>query len=322
MVTEWQFFVTMDSDNELRAGSPRCGSMSRGDVPVPQGDSTVKESSASSPHDAVTRKIRNPLLNPQATPPLAQLPVPAAQSEPPPRIAAGLVPPNDVSGNIHPFPAPSPADQQDKSSAGSTMARHKGLVIVVAIVVAGTAVDIFLWRMSSARHAKTAHLMEAIATSTAFANATEFPRTTSATSTVPIAEPLLDRSPSEVGGETAEVDLAQDGIAARGGKKKLDVANDQQSQVVEASATELVASSKSVGSLERTKPRIGSQTERPSPRPRSEPRSSQAVVKPKPKKDIRGKSTPKGGDDFGMDLRTTSARRPTTTIDEKDPYSP
>jgi hypothetical protein len=296
--------------------------MSRGDVPVSQGDSTVKESSAFSPHDAVTRKIRNPLLNPQATPPLAQLPVPAAQSEPPPRIAAGLVPPNDVSGNIHPFPPPSLADQKDKSAAGSTRARHKGLVIVVAIVVAGTAVDIFLWRTSSARHAKTAHLMETIATSTAFANATELPRTASATSTVPIVEPLRDRSPSEVSGKTAEVDLALDGIAASGGKKKLDVANDLQSHVVEASATELVASGKSVGSLEKTDLKIGAQTKRTSPRPLSEPRSSQAVVKPKPKKDIRGKSTPKGGDDFGMDLRTTTARRPTTTIDEEDPYSP
>jgi len=316
---EWQLSVTMCSDNELGAGSPRRGSTSRGVVPVPQGDAPTKESSALSPHDAVTRKIRNPLLGPQ--PQLAQLPVPAAQSEPPPRIAAGLVPPNDVSGNIH-FPPPSLADQKDKSSAGSTRARHKGLVIVVAIVVAGTAVDIFLWRTSSARHAKTAHLMETIATSTAFANATELPRTASATSTVPILEPFRGRSPSEISGKTAEVDLALDGIAARGGKKKLDVANNLQSQVVEASATELVASSKSVGSLEKTDLKIGAQKERPSPLPASEPRSSQAAVKPKSKKDIRGKSTPKGGDDFRVDLRTTSARRPTTTIDEEDPYSP
>jgi hypothetical protein len=296
--------------------------MSRGDVPVSQGDSPAKESSAVSPHDAVTRKIRNPLLDPHAPPPLAQLPVPAAPSVPSPRIAVGLVPPNDVSGNIHPFPPPSLADQKDKSSAGSTRARHKGLVIVVAIVVAGTAVDIFLWRTSSARHAKTARLMDTIATSTAFANATELPGTASATSTVPIVEPLRDRSPSEVRGKSAEVNLALDGIAARGGKKKLDVANDLQRQAVEASPTEPVASSTSAGSLEKTDLKIGAQTERPSPRPASEPRSSQAAVKPKSKKDIRGKSTPKGGDDFRVDLRTTSARRPTTTIDEEDPYSP
>jgi hypothetical protein len=160
----------------------------------------------------------------------------------------------------------------------------------VAIVVAGTAVDIFLWRTSSERHAKTAHLMETIATSTAFANATEMPRTASAASTVTRVGPLPGRSHSEVGGKTAKVDLTLDGIAAGRDKKKLDVANDLQSQVVEASAT----------------------------------RSSQTAVKPKPKpkRDIRGKSTPKGSDDFRMDLRTTSARRPTTTIDKKDPYSP
>ena len=278
----------MDSDNELSAGSPRCGSMSRGEVPVSHGHSPAKESSALSPHDAVTREIRNPLLDPHAPPSLAPLPVPAARSEPPPRIAAGLVPPNDVSGNVHPFPPPSLADQKDKSSAGSTRARHKGLVIIVAIIVAGTAVDIFLWRTNSARHAKTAHLMEPIATSAAFANATELPRTASATSTVPRVEPPPDRSHCEIGRKTAKVDLALDGIAAGRGKKKLDVANHLQSQVVEASAT----------------------------------RSSQTAVKPKPKKDIRGKSTPKGSDDFRMDLRTTSARRPTTTIDKRDPYSP
>jgi len=270
----------MDSDNELSAGSVRLGSTTGGDVEVPHGDSPAKESSVVSSRDAVTRKIRNPLLKSEETTPVVQVQVSLASSEPPPRTAAELVPPIDVSENIHPFPPVAQGKQDDKSSGGSTKARHKGLAIVVAVVVAGTAVDIFLWRTSSARHAKTAPLAGAIATSTAFSNAVDLPGTASSTSTVPLVEPLPDRSHSEVSGKTAVVDLVP----------------------------------------EDADPKIGARSERPSARPAELARPAQAALKPK--KDVRGKSTPKGGDDFGMDLRTTTGRRPTTTIDERDPYSP
>jgi hypothetical protein len=310
----------MNSDNDLSAVSARCGSTSRGDVASPNGDPPAKEGIATSSRDAVTRKIRNPLLDPQATPPLVPLPVSSAPSEPPPRIVAGLVPPIDISENIHPFPPLSATDQEDKSSGGPIRARHKGLVIVVAIVVAGTAVDIILWRTSSARHTNIAHQTTAIVTSTGVANAVDLPGSVSAASTVPIVEPLPDRTQSEVRGKTAGVPLAPDVLAVRGAKKKFDVTNNQQRYVVEASAPGLVVSSTSVGSLGNTDVKIGVQQELSSLRPASGARSSQAAMNPK--KDVRVKSTPKGGDEFGMDLRTSSARRPTTTIDEKDPYSP
>jgi hypothetical protein len=290
----------MDNDNELSACSAHRGSLSRGDVPFSDGNPPIKESVAISARDAVTRKIRNPLFDSQATPPLAQLPALSAPSEPPPRTAAGLDPPIDISENIHPFPPVFLADQEDKSSGGSIKARHKGLVIVVAVVVAGTAVDIFLWRSSSVRHANT-HQTEAIATSTAFANAVDLPRTAPAMSTVPMVEPLPDRSHSEASGKPTD-----------------DVAKGQQRHVVKASAAELVVSSKSVEPSETTDLKIGAQKELPSQNPASAARSSQATMKPK--KDV--KSSPKSGDEFGMDLRTTTARRPTTTIDERDPYSP
>jgi hypothetical protein len=309
----------MENDNELSAGSEHRGSLSRGDVPVPGGDPPVKNSVAISARDAVTRKIRNPLFDPQATPPLAQLTAPSAPSEPPPRTAAGLVPPIDISENIHPFPPEFLADQEDKSSCGSTRAKHKGLAIVVAVVVAGTAVDIFLWKSSSVGHAKTPQT-EAIATSTVFANAVDLPRTAPPTATVPIVEPLPDRRHSEARGKPADEDLALDGIAARGGTKKLDIAKDQQRHVVEASAAEPIVSSKSVELSQDTDLKIGAQKEHPSPRPASAARSSQAAMKPK--QNVKVKSSPKSGDEFGMDLRTTTARRPTTTIDESDPYSP
>jgi hypothetical protein len=144
--------------------------------------------------------------------------------------------------------------------------------------------------------------------------------TASATSAAPRVEPLPDQSHIEVSGKTADVDLALDGIAARGDKNKLEVAKDQQRYVLEASATDLVASSRSASASENTVLKIGARRKRPSVRPAAVARSAQAAVKPK--KDVRVKSTSKGGDDFGMDLRTTAARRPTTTIDERDPYSP
>jgi hypothetical protein len=167
-----------------------------------------------------------------------------------------------------------------------------GLAIVVAVVVAGTAVDILLWRTSSGRHPKTGPLSEAIAPSTEFARAEDLPGTAPATCAAPTCvaptvEPLPDRSQRAIGDETA---------------------------------LGFVPARKGVSSSGDIQLNIGPRRDRPALSLASSAPSSPAAVKTK--KEVRVKPTPDDGNDFGMDLRTTTARHPTTTIDERDPYSP
>ena len=292
----------MNNDNELSVVAVRRVVRKRRDVLVSPGDPPGENASDVPSRDATTRKIRNPLLRSEETTPAVDVPVQASSLEPgehlPPAID-GLVPPIDISENIHPFPPVFMADQKGKSSGGSKRTRHKGVAIVMAVFVAGTAVDIFLWRTSSARHARTAHLTEVGAVSTAFVTAVDLPGTASSTSTVSLVETLPDRSHSEM---------------------KLDVAKNQQCQDSEASAKVLVASRGSAGSSKSADLKLGTRRQRHGVRLAVVARSSRVAVKPK--KDVWGKSSPKGGDDLGMDPRTAKSRRPTMTIDERDPYSP
>ena len=277
-------------DDDLSVTPTHHGSPPHGVTTVPHVDSPPRDGDTSS-RDAITRKIRHPLLEAKATGPEAPQPASAAVSEPLPCEAGALVPPLDVSENIHPFALLPLPGQDNNPSAGPTRAGYKGLAIVVAVVVAGSAVDILLWSTSSGGHAEAGPSTEAIASSSRFANGEDLPGRSPTRSTAPRVEPLPAQGRVDDSAKTPDQVVTPDCSLARANTTKLDVAKDQQCHVTEVAA------------------------------PRRIPkRLPQAAAKLR--QDVRVKPTSKDDDDFSMDLRTSTARRPTTTIDETDPYAP
>jgi len=263
-----------------------------------QPDSLAKACAAIPRNEEITQKIRNPLPAP-AVPPAEGEPEAPVANEVTPCVAPVIELSMDISKNLHPqdiLPPPTedirPAakrvvNQPDRSSDKSAKVRHKGLIVVAVIVIAGTSIDVALWLTSGTPQARTERSVKTTAPASTLAGGEPVPGMSRAPSTLPKVEPL-------------PADNHVEAMAAVGAPAtNSDNPKDRQARAMKSSQS---------GPL----PVLA-------PAGAASPPSEGTV---RTKRDGKFKLPPRGGDDFGGELRSTKARRTTTTIDESNPYAP
>jgi len=301
-------------------------------------------------HDAITRRIRNPFLEtgalapqpdaeeetatpslPTASPPVDPdaTPLPPALDDPPPAAAHEdnslndnpfEAPFSEVSKNIHNLPTPLPGLSEDAADGPPKPKKH-GLIVVAFVIVAGVAVDVFLWKMTEQSSAETA---SPAAGPDVPASAQELVGKATARPAVPIIAPLPALSHIEISVLAENAELMLDGNAVEGNKLELDVPTDQVPHALEVSAPGFAPLKRMVSFAKDLYLVIELQRAAPSRPVAASPSPAPAVAaKPaKPQKTGRARTPTEPTDEFGSPFAPTPPKRPTTTIDETDPYAP
>jgi len=306
----------MDHEGELNVDLARGGISPDSIKATLQPDSPANGDASIPRNEEITRKIRNPLPAPASAPASAQADAPASApaevepeaseaSEVTPCVAPVIEMSMDVSKNLHPqelLPPPTedlrPAaktavKQAEAPSPKPAKVRHKGLIVVAVIVVAGTSIDLALWLTSGTRQENIGRSTSSIPPQSTSAGGDPVPGISRAPSTLPIVEPLPE------GSGNSEANPAKV-LATKGGAAvNSDLAKDNHPRAVKGPPSD------------------------PNPQlERADSVAPSAETTAKTKRDGKFKLAPKGGDDNGGDLRSTKARRTTTTIDEINPYAP
>jgi hypothetical protein len=293
-----------------------------GEILIPPSVDGVEPGDRASPHDAITRRIRNPFLEadagPQpeaaeetATPPLPtsappadpdETPLPADPDDSPLNANPFETPSSEISRNIHHIPTPLPGLSSD-SPEGAPQPKRHGLIVVAAVIVAGVAVDVFLWKTTGEGPAETAP--RAAATDVP-ASPVEPAGAVVAKPPVPIIAPLPARSHIEISVPAEKAAPVLDGGAGQGNELKLDVPPDQEPHVLEISAPGFAPLKHTVSFAKDLYLAI----------------ELQRTAAAKPKKNGRARAAAEPTDEFGSPFVPTTTKRPPTTIDETDPYAP
>jgi hypothetical protein len=271
----------MEKDKDMRLDHV-CEEVSSGAAAEPP----IHPPASLSTRDAVTKEIRNPLIRAEATVPAEEPSQPSQQEEsyrPPsarrtPVPGLVLVPPMDISENIHAF----------HPDIGNLKKRgNKGLYVILTIIVAGTIVDIFVWQASGGSRTE-------VGERTKVSKEPNLPasRERELKFSPPRVEPLSEN----VREEDAPPAPAAAGKATQPAPK-----NEQDAVTKPLESRQKIAPLKENLS------------------PRASVEHSPQAEKSRKKSAIR--STDVGVLEDGMDARSV-ARRPTTTLDETDPYSP
>lgn len=210
------------------------------------------------------------------------------------------------SGNIHLFalvpdspgskaPAPTPAKQ-----------KHKGLIVIAAVMVCGVVGNVALWRKSRDR-ANPAQV-----SALAYEKHAPVPSAREAAPVPSVLAPTIAPLPEgchvEITVQEAGAQLVLDGNVAAGNQIKLDVPRDDKPHLVEASAPGFLPFKRTVSFSQDVFLTISLQRQRGSA----------------PKRDVTAgvKLDGKHADDQGMSSRSNAAKRPASKIDEDDPYAP
>jgi hypothetical protein len=228
----------------------------------------------------------------------------------------------ELSGNIHLFSAvPEPPDDATEFVPPATQPRHKGLLVIAAVMVCGIAGNVALWKRSADRHPAS----EQSGTTFIPSLVQQTPQPVRELPPLPVLPPpeiapLPDRCRVEITVQEPGATLALDGNLAGGNQIKLDVPKEDKLHLVEASAPGFIPFTRSVNFTQDVYLTISLEKERPAPPP---------VTKEKPTRTAtrriatsRVKPDLKRADDGGMSSRPTGAKRSTSKIDEDDPYAP
>lgn len=275
--------------------------------------------------DAVTRRIRNPLLDPPPKTPAKSASTPTPVLAPPrdeeatPEVVVEV----DVSKNIHVFPiTTAPLELPLPRPTVAAPNKRHGAIVVTTVVLAGAAIDIFLWKTCGSRPATVT---------------TAPPAMIEPARTTPVVQPdgagpnarampLLPapaRSHVEITVHAAQATLVLDGKVLDGNPVKLDVASDRQPHLLEVTAPGFARFSRSVSfardldlviELQRAPPPVQADaTVAPT-------RAARATARtPQP---IRARAPARRNAASAADPWATGSRRSTSAIDEADPYAP
>lgn len=208
------------------------------------------------------------------------------------------------SGNIHVLPLVEAVDHGKVPAAAKAEQKHKGLMVIAAVMVCGVVGNVALWRKSSAR----VQPAEAVSLS---AEGRTNPLSAREVAPVPaLLPPTIAPLPApchlEITVEEPEAKLVLDGQVAPGNQIKLDVPKDDQLHLVEASAPGFLPFKRSISFSQDVFLNIALQKARAPSK-----RDVTAGVKPEGKH----------ADDQGTSSRS-NAKRPASQIDEDDPYAP
>lgn len=255
-----------------------------------------------------------------------------AATEPTPVIAPDLGRLMELSGNIHLFsavPQPALADEpipndvvaNDTVIAARPPNKHKGLLVIAAVMIGGVAGNVVLWNRSNDRQPRPA----SPAASSVPSLVQQTPQPTREPAALPVLPPpqiapLPDRCRVEITVQDAEARLALDGNLAGGNQIKLDVPKEDKVHIVEASAPGFIPFTRSVNFSQDVYLTISLEKERPPGHPISKDRPARAATRAVATS--RVKPDAKRADDIGIASRPTGTKRATSKIDEDDPYAP
>jgi hypothetical protein len=312
------------------------------DVVIPPSvDGTGEQASA---HDAITRRIRNPFSEtgalesqPEAEEKTATPSLPT--SSPPADPDATPLPPNhddhslatahaglldentpfsEVSKNIHNLPTPLPGLSDEAAGSPSKPKKH-GLIVVAIVIVAGVAVDVFLWKMTGESSVQSTP--QAVAAPDVSANVEEQIVSTIAKPPAPIIAPLPALSHIEISVQAENAKLTLDGKVVQDHQLKLDVPSDQDPHRLEVSAPGFAPLKRTVSFAKDLY--LAIELLRAPPLPRVSAGAGPArtpTAATKPKKNGRARAAAEPTDEFDSPFVPT--KRPPATIDETDPYAP
>jgi hypothetical protein len=201
------------------------------------------------------------------------------------------------SGNIHLFSlVPATAAKQ----------KHKGLMVIAAVMVCGVAGNVALWRKSRDLGTPAQPLTLPAEERAPTLPVREAPPAPSAPA--PTIAPLPEGCHVEITVQEAGAQLVLDGNVAAGNQIKLDVPKDDKPHLVEATAPGFLPFKRTVNFSTDVFLTISLQKQRSSP----------------PKRELTAgvKLDGRRADDQGMSPRSIGAKRPASKIDEDDPYAP
>jgi hypothetical protein len=210
------------------------------------------------------------------------------------------------SGNIHLFSlVPDPPGNQAPSPAPAKQ-KHKGLIVIAAVMVCGVVGNVALWRKSRERAMPTQAMALPAEEHAPTLSAREAPPVPGALA--PTIAPLPEGCHVEITVQEAGAQLVLDGNVAAGNQIKLDVPKDDKLHLVEASAPGFLPFKRQVSFARDVFLTIALQKQRGSA----------------PKRELTAgvKLDGKHADDQGMSSRSNVAKRPASKIDEDDPYAP
>lgn len=276
--------------------------------------------------DAITRRIRNPLLAPAPTTSARPTPTPTPVLAPPldeeatPEAVVEL----DVSKNIHVFPiADSPLGAPLPGPTSSPPPKRHGVIVVTTVVLAGAAIDIFLWKTCGARPATVTGATPALIEPAPAALAPEGAGASTHALSVASAPAY---SHLEITVQAAQATLMVDGRALAGNPVKLDVPSDHQPHLLEVTAPGFARLSRSLSfardldlviELQRAPPPAPAGATVAPPQPARPARPAARSSQP-----TRARTPARRSADTASDPWATSSRRPSSAIDETDPFAP
>ncbi len=242
-----------------------------------------------------------PVLNkPRAATP-APKPIESPPAAAPPPSTGRLL---EHSGNIHVFPLFEAGALGQVPAAAKAKQKHKGLMVIAAVMVCGVLGNVALWRRSSARVQPAEAVSLPAQGRDSPLSAREAPPVPA--SLPPTIAPLPEPCHLEITVQEPDAKLVLDGQVATGNQIKLDVPKDDELHLVEASAPGFLPFKRSISFSQDVFLNIALQ------KPRA-PSKRDVTVGVKPEG--------KHADDQGMSSRS-SAKRPASQIDEDDPYAP
>jgi hypothetical protein len=210
------------------------------------------------------------------------------------------------SGNIHLFSLVPDPPASKAPSATPAKQKHKGLIVIAAVMVCGVVGNVALWRKSRERPKPTQAMALPAEQHAPTLSVREAPPVPGALA--PTIAPLPEGCHVEITVKEAGAQLVLDGNVAAGNQIKLDVPKDDKLHLVEASAPGFLPFKRKVSFARDVFLTISLQRQRGSA----------------PKRELTAgvKLDGKHADDQGMSSRSNAVKRPASKIDEDDPYAP
>jgi hypothetical protein len=192
---------TMDNDNESSVACPRDPSLGGGEVDPSFGERSAEMGESASFHAEVTRRVRNPLLRPVPAAVVPASPAPSVVDSVWSDTTKPVAPRIEISGNIHllsmtPAPIAGSCDPQGAGPTTPWRSGRKGMIIIAAVVVAGAAADLLVWRTIAKRHAAAVLSVTATAAPAALERPATLVATSTAATTLPEIAPLPSPTPA------------------------------------------------------------------------------------------------------------------------------